>query len=200
MKLPETSEFEVVYRLVPKQNETQGDMIIDGMLTYTAGNDNKIVEIKEMDIYLQEMTQVQKRNLLARGTVPPRTGRTVTRTEPEPVRTQQTVTPPTNPGRASSDMIMNTKVLDYGSGSYFRVQLSANRTPVDATTLYREMGVNRDVLVEQHQGYYKYTVGSFSTYQQAVSYKEEVERLPEIQGTFVVAYRDGRRVSSSSVY
>jgi hypothetical protein len=200
MKLPKTSEFEVVYRLVPKQNETQGDMLIDGMLTYTAGNDNKIVEIKEMDIYLQEMTQVQKRNLLARGAVPPRTGRTVTRTEPEPVRTQQTVTPPTNPGRASSDMIMNTKVLDYGSGSYFRVQLSANRTPVDATTIYREMGVDRDVLVEQHQGYYKYTVGSFSTYQQAVSYKEEVERLPDIQGAFVVAYRDGRRVSSSSVY
>ena len=47
-------------------------MIIDGMLTYTAGNENKIVEIKEMDIYLQEMTQVQKRNLLATGAIPPR--------------------------------------------------------------------------------------------------------------------------------
>lgn len=196
MKLPETSEFDVVYRLVPKQNETQGEMIIDGMLTYTANNDNKIVEIKEMDVFLQDMTQVQKRNLLARGTVPPRTGRTTARTEPEPVRTQQTVTPPTNPGRASGNMIMNTKVLDYGSGSYYRVQLSANRTPVDATSHYRSIGLDQEVLVEQHQGYYKYTIGSFSSYEQAVAYKDEVERLPDIQGAFVVAYRDGRRVSS----
>jgi len=207
MKLPETNEFEVVYRLVPKQNETQGDLIIDGMLTYTAGNENKIVEIKEMDIYLPEMTQLQKRNLLASGTVPPRTGRSTAqrqteavRTQTETVRTQQTVTPPANPGRSSGEKIMNTRVLDYGSGSYYRVQLSANRTPVDATTHYREIGVDQEVLVEQHQGYYKYTVGSFSTYQQALAYKEQVESLPEIEGAFVVAYRDGKRVSSSSVY
>jgi hypothetical protein len=207
MKLPQTSDFEVVYRLVPKQNETQGDLIIDGMLTYTDGNENKMVEIKEMDIFLQEMTQVQKRNLLATGKAPPRTGRSTarTQTEPvrtqtEPVRTQQTVTPPANPGRSSGELIMNTKVLDYGSGSYYRVQLSANRTPVDATTHYRQIGLNQEVFVEQHEGYYKYTAGSFSTYQQAVAYKDQVESLPEITGAFVVAYRNGRRVSSSSVY
>ncbi len=207
MKLPQTTEFEVVYRLVPKQNEPQEDLIIDGLLTYTDGNENKIVEIKEMDMYLPEMTQVQKRNLLATGVVPPRTGRTTTRTEPDPVTTRQNVsTTPQNvstttvPGRSSGSVIMNTKVLDYGSGSYYRVQLSANRTAVDATTFYREAGVDREVLVEQHQGYYKYTIGSFSTYQQALSYKEQVESLPDITGAFVVAYRDGKRVPSGSVY
>ena len=201
MKLPQTTEFEVVYRLVPKQNEPQGDMIIDGMLTYTAGNDNRIVEIKEMDIYLPEMSQVQKRNLLATGAIPARTGRSnaSATTQTEVVKTRPPATGTSVPGSASGKVIMNTKVLDYGSGAYYRVQLSANRTAVDAVSHYREVGVDKEVLVEQHQGYYKYTVGPFSTYEQAVSYKNRMDAMSGIDGAFVVAYRDGRRVSGSSV-
>lgn len=200
MKLPASTEFEVVYRLVPKQNETQGDLIIDGMLTYTAGNDNKIVEIKQMDVYLQEMTQVQKRNLLATGAVPPRTASSSANRQPEPVVTRPPAGSTTSTGSASSKVIMNTRVLDYGTGAYYRVQLSANLNAFDAVAYYREAGVDREVLVEQHEGYYKYTVGPFSTYQQAVSFKNQVEGLPDINGAFIVAYRDGRRVPTSSVY
>ena len=201
MKLPQTTEFEVAYRLVPKQNESQGDMIIDGMLTYTAGSDNRIVEIKEMDVYLPEMSSAQKRNLLATGAIPARTGRSNASTtkQAEPVKTQQTATAASVPGSASSKMIMNTKVLDYGSGAYYRVQLSANRTAFDAVSYYREVGVDREVLVEQHQGYYKYTIGPFSTYEQAISYKNQMDGLSGIDGAFVVAYRNGRRVPSGSV-
>jgi hypothetical protein len=199
MKLPEATEFEVVYRLVPKQNEPQGDLIIDGMLTYTAGNDNKIVEVRQMDVYLPEMTQVQKRNLLATGAVPPRTARTTPTRPAEPVETRQS-TPTPVAGSASGTMIMNTPVLDYGTGAYYRVQLSANLNPFDAVSYYKEAGVGKQVLVEQHQGYYKYTIGPFSTYQEALSYKDQVENLPDIDGAFVVAYRNGRRVPTSSVY
>jgi hypothetical protein len=202
MKLPQTTEFEVVYRLVPKQNEPQGDMIIDGMLTYTAGNDNKIVEVKEMDVYIQEMTQVQKRNLLAIGTVPARTARSTANVTkpPETVTPRQPAASTSVAGSASGKVIMNTRVLDYGTGAYYRVQLSANRNAVDAVTYYRDAGLDREVLVEQHEGYYKYTVGPFSTYQQAVSYKNQIDGLAEIDGSFVVAYRDGRRVPAGSVW
>lgn len=201
MKLPQTTEFEVVYRLVPKQNESQGDMIIDGTLTYTAGSDSRIVEIKEMDIFLPEMSQAQKRNLLAIGTVPARAGRSAATvsTQTETVKTSPTVSETSVPGRASDRVIMNTKVLDYGSGAYYRVQLSANRTAFDAVSFFREVGVDREVLVEQHEGYYKYTVGPFSTYDQALSYKNRMDGLSEIAGAFVVAYRNGRRVSGSSL-
>ena len=202
MKLPQTTEFEVVYRLVPKQNEPQGDMIIDGMLTYTAGNDNKIIEIKEMDVYIQEMSQSQKRNLLAIGTVPARSARsTANETKPpETVTPRQPAASTSVAGSASGKVIMNTRVLDYGTGAYYRVQLSANLNPVDAVTYYRDAGLDREVLVEQHKGYYKYTVGPFSTYQQAVSYKNQIDGLAEIDGSFVVAYRDGRRAPTGSVW
>jgi cell division septation protein DedD len=176
-------------------------MIIDGMLTYTAGNNNKIVEIKEMDVYLQEMTSAQKRNLLAMGTIPARTARTnTTASSPtEPVKTRVTTAGTSVPGSASGKLIMNTRVLDYGTGAYYRVQLTANRNAFDAVAYYREAGLDREALVEQHEGYYKYTVGPFSTYEQAVSYKNQVDGLSDINGAFVVAYRNGRRISTGSV-
>ena len=214
MSLPRQSEFEVAYRLVPTENETQGDMHIDGLLTFTEGNINKVVEIVEMDLVLENLSAFQKGELLATGKVPqttsmtPITG-TETRTTP-PARTETRTTTPTrteprppsgtgDTGGASASVIANTKVLDRGTGTYFRLQLSAAQNPFDAATLFREAGVDREVLVEQHNGYYKYTVGPFQTYDQALLYKEQVDRLDKVEGSFVVGYRNGNRVSAGSI-
>ncbi|MEA3462191.1 MAG: hypothetical protein U9R49_09955 [Bacteroidota bacterium] len=194
MKLPEQSEFEVVYRLVPKQNEPQGNMVIEGLFTYTNEDDNRVVEIEEMDVNLGELSSGQKRELLATGKVP-QASRT---TPPERTETRPPVTT-TDMGNALGRTIANTKVLNKGTGVYFRVQLTANLTAFDAKTLYRELGVQEEVLVEQHNGYYKYTIGPFQTYEQAESYRGRIERLPEIEGAFVVGYRNGNRVSAGSI-
>lgn len=194
MKMPGQPEFEVKYMLVPKQNEPQSNMYIDGLLTYTAANENKVAEIVEMDVSLDNLSTSQKRELLATGKAPQ-----VTR-KPTPVQTE--TRPPvttTNTGSASGGIIANTKVLDRGSGVYYRVQLTANLNPFDAKTFYRNAGVDREVLVEQHAGYYKYTVGPFQTYDQALSYKDKVERLQDIQGAFVVGYNNGNRVSAGAL-
>ncbi len=61
-------------------------------------------------------------------------------------------------------------------------------------SLYRQAGVDQEVFVEQHENYYKYTAGSFSSYNQAVQYRDRLEARPEIEGAFVVAYRDGKRI------
>ncbi|NOR34044.1 MAG: hypothetical protein GQ579_05130 [Bacteroidales bacterium] len=194
MKMPEQSEFEVIYRLVPKQGEPQGNMLIEGLLTYTDGNQNKEAGIVEMDVSLDNLSATQKRDLLATGKVPQ-----ATRTTP-PVQTVSR--PPASSadmGSASGRVIANTKVLDRGTGVYFRIQLTANMNAFDATTFYREAGVDREVFVEQHNGYYKYTVGPFQTYSQAMSYKENVENIQEVQGAFVVGYNNGNRVSAGSL-
>jgi hypothetical protein len=210
MKLPETSEFEIEYRLVPKQNEPQGEMNINGMLTYTSGNDNKLVEVKQMDVPLEVLSQAEKRNLLLTGEAPGSARQTadvtrerVTQTPVETEqRQQQQVTQPVRTGSANSTaggVVVNTPVLEPESGVYFRVQLAATSEATDARTIFREAGVDREVFVEQQGGFYKYTVGSFRSYEQAVSYRDQVENLQEVEGSFVVAYRDGTRIPVSSV-
>ncbi len=207
MTLPKKSEFEIVYMLVPKQNESQGDMVIEGLLTYTSGNENKLAEVKEIDVALEELSQAEKRNLLVSGNVPSgarksseivrkppdkTTSPKVTETKPPPVRTRS------EPAVVTGNTIANTRVLSAGSGISYRVQVAALRNAFDARAHFRNAGVDQEVLVEQHEGLYKYTAGSFQSYDQAVAYRDRVERLSELSGTFVVAYRDGRRVPIGS--
>ncbi len=198
MKMPEQSEFEVVYRLVPKQNEAQSNMVIEGLLTYTSGNENKIADIVEMDAPLAKMTSTQKRNLLATGVLSE-----VSKTALPVKKPVQTQTKPTgtssNVGTASARVIVNTKLLDRGAGAYFRVQLIAKRKPFDAQDFYRKAGLDKEVLVEQHEGLYKYTAGPFQSYNEAVSYKQRVDGLSEVEGAFVVGYQNGKRVPTSSI-
>jgi len=200
MKMPEQSEFEVIYRLVPKQNEPQGNMLIEGLLTYTDGNENREAEIVQVDAVIDNLSATQKRDLLATGKFPQTTRSTppVTTVTPATTVTRPPVSS-TDMGGASGRVIVNTKVLDRGTGVYFRVQLTANLTAFDATTFYRDAGLNREVFVEQHNGYYKYTVGPFQTYEQAMSYKGSVDRLEEVQGAFVVGYNNGNRVSTGTL-
>ena len=211
MKLPDESEFEVAYRLVPKRDEPQGDMIIEGLLTYSAGSENKVVEIKELDVAVGDLSVAEKRNLLLTGTVPEgaegaseAVAQVETKPEPEPepepesppVRVPETRQATAGP---SGETVENTRVLAVGTGTYFRVQLAANKNSFDARTHFRNAGVEQEVFVERHGGLYKYTSGSFTDYNQASAYRNEVERLSQVSGAFVVGYRDGKRVSVNSI-
>ncbi len=185
MKLPEEPEFEVSYRLVPKRDEPQADMIIKGQLTYSAGNENMIVNIKEVEVDLASLSLAEKRVLLNSGEIPS--------SSEKPVAKEQVLTP--IPTLATGKTIVNTRVLAAGTGVYYRVQITANRSAFDARTLYRQVGVDQEVFVEQFGDFYKYTAGSFTSYDQAVSYRDRLETIPEIVGAFVVAYKDGKRIS-----
>ena len=214
MKLPEEPEFEVSYRLVPKRDEPQGDMIIKGQLTYSAGNENMIVDIKEVELDLASLSLAEKRALLNSGEIPsssenpavveqkkPPPLKEPVAKEPvakepvakEPVAKEPVLTP--IPTVATGETIVNTRVLAAGTGVYYRVQITANRSAFDARTLYRQLGVDQEVFVEQFGDFYKYTAGSFTSYDQAVSYRDRLETIPEIVGAFVVAYKDGKRIA-----
>ncbi|MFO7670963.1 MAG: SPOR domain-containing protein [Bacteroidales bacterium] len=197
MKLPEEPEFEVSYNLVPKRDEPQGDMIIKGQLTYSAGNENKVVEIKEVDIDLESLSVADKRSLLETGEISVSAEKPVSVEQKKSLPVKDPVVYPET-ALASGQTIANTRILPAGSGVYYRVQIMANQNAFDARALYRQMGVDQEVFVEQHEGFYKYTAGSFTSYEQAVSYRNRLEKIPEIAGAFVVAYRDGKRIPMPS--
>jgi hypothetical protein len=199
MKLPEEPEFEVTYNLVPKRDEPQGDMIIKGQLTYSAGNENKVVEIKEVDIDLESLSPADKRSLLETGEISVSAEKPVSVEKKKSLPVKDPVVYPET-ALASGQTIANTRILPAGSGVYYRVQIMANQNAFDARALYRQLGVDQEVFVEQHEGFYKYTAGSFTSYEQALSYRNRLEKMPEIEGAFVVAYKDGKRIPMPSTH
>jgi len=202
MKLPEESEFELVYRLVPKQNEAQGSMQISGMLSYTIGNENKEADIREVNVNLDGLTTAQKRYLLATGRAPAGSPAEPTasnrRETPSPRTVNETPRETVNetPSRQERQVRESPPApLMHQQGLSYRVQLAAHRNPIDAQAFFRGAGIEMEVQVEQHQGLYKYTVGPFGSYQEAMNYRNRVDRLAEVRGAFVVSYRDGVRIN-----
>ena len=203
MKLPDEPEFEVVYDLIPQRGETQEIMNIEGEITYTSESETLVTDVVEMDVALEDLSSMEKRELLTSGTVPDDAKRAsesaASRTSsPRPPARTQVSRQSVSPAPVSGGQIMGTPVLQERGGLNFRVQLSANEQAIDARSLFRQAGVDREITVEQHEGLYKYTAGPFSTYSEAITYRDRVESLEAVEGSFVVAYRDGNRIPVSA--
>lgn len=207
MKLPDEPEFEVVYDLIPQRDETQEAMNIEGEITYTSENETLVTDVVEMDVALEELSSTEKREILTSGNVPDDAKKASElavesaasgTSSPRPAGRTQVSRQRSAPAPVSGGQIMGTPVLQESDGLYFRVQLSANEQAFNARTLFRQAGVDREITVEQHEGLYKYTAGPFRTYNEAISYRDRVEALEEVEGSFVVAYRDGSRIPVSA--
>ena len=200
MNLPEVPGFKISYRLLPQAGKTVDDLQISGVLSYIQEGRNITVDVVQQDIDLSGvnddnveavMAAIDKGEALPVAKPEPRRTETVETTPPqreEPVKEE--TKPVVRPG---SSVIPTSQMLPVSDGVYFRVQLAATRRFNDANTAYAAYRLSRPVLVEQHNGLYKYTVGSFPNYRQAREFKNTVVSRG-IKGAFIVAYRNGRRI------
>ena len=76
----------------------------------------------------------------------------------------------------------------------FRVQIMATTKPLNNVTALQMHYHLPYPVVETHQnGFYRYSVGSFKSFSEALAASKEVRRLG-VAGAFVVAYRNGYRI------
>lgn len=85
------------------------------------------------------------------------------------------------------------------SGIEFRVQCGAFRDNNQADThLATKYRITEIIQEEYTDGWYKYTVGSFRTYEEAARYRDTFIARTNILSAFIVAYKDGRRLAHIS--
>jgi hypothetical protein len=76
----------------------------------------------------------------------------------------------------------------------FSIQVMASRDPNVSPIAIREMyDVDVEIFKEFDNGWYKYTVGNFDTYQEASKMRNKL-RLQGLREAFIVGYRNGIRV------
>jgi hypothetical protein len=84
-------------------------------------------------------------------------------------------------------------------GIEFRIQCGAfrenNQADVDLAAKHR---ITEVIQEEYTDGWYKYTVGSFTSYEEAARYRDSFIERTGILSCFLVAYRDGRRLANIS--
>jgi len=75
----------------------------------------------------------------------------------------------------------------------YKVQILSSVTPLDKDSLKKDYGVKDKLNEENFNGLFKYTVGSFKTYESARDYKNKLDFQKYIP--FVIAYNRGARIT-----
>jgi len=93
----------------------------------------------------------------------------------------------------------NNKMLSPSEKVEFRIQLRASyklRLSTDSLTALFKL--DEPIFEEKIGRWYKYSVGSFKTYDKAKIYRQKINGKPGIKDPFIIAYYDGKRLSKLS--
>ena len=81
----------------------------------------------------------------------------------------------------------------------FRIQLRASyKKKLNPDDLAKQFNIDKPIKEELVDGWYKYSVGSFKTYNEAKEYRKELVTVQKVQGAFIIAYYDNKRLNTLS--
>lgn len=192
MNLPTDPYFVVSYKLVPNEGLTEKPNM-DGTFSYIENDNTLSINIIEKDVNLEN---VSMENLLA---VISSTREAIT----EPINYVQ---PQDYTGKVKIEIAESalklirentklTNMLEPESGIYYRVQIAAGHRPINISRYFNKYNLDKEVRTEFHEGWRKYSVGSFYVYKAARDYRVHIWNTTTIDDAFVSAYNEGKRVT-----
>lgn len=88
----------------------------------------------------------------------------------------------------------NDAMMKSKPGLVFRVQIAAGPNQVDPAYFQQKYGISEAVVIEEHEGLFKYVLGEFGSYRPAKTFSNELRDNSGVEGPFVTAYNDGVRI------
>jgi hypothetical protein len=222
MNMPSDPYFVVTYKLVPVDGVVADNIKLKGLFSYV--NDDKTFtrDIVEQNVKLRNITKDQLVDVAAKLPADYSKGEGTTVTpaedqknlaqkdekEPKEGEEQGETTHKTKPAKSYSgsanyaaalnDIEKSNRlfVLEPEDGVYFRVQVAAGRRPVDVKHYFKRLKLNEeDIRIEKHDGWNKYSIGSFLSYRDARDYRVHIWNTTPIGDAFVSAYCSGKRIT-----
>ena len=78
-------------------------------------------------------------------------------------------------------------------GITYKIQICATQNKSDVDKVAQEFNVSESIEAEVQDGWYKYTVGSFKSYNEAKKFRNSKASIPT--SPFISAYYNGKRIS-----
>ncbi|MBN2813861.1 MAG: hypothetical protein JXQ80_07270 [Bacteroidales bacterium] len=215
MNLPAEPHFTVSYRLIPKNQASLPAPVIDGAFSYLVEEKTVSVDIMERDINLSDLGGVDVDALVAQALSEPEPERVVaqvpvdetpvekpvenvvdeTASLPTEKTEQPAVSRPVKQPASTSAQANASALLEPEDGIYYRIQLAAGHKPINITRYFRKMNLEKEVRQEAHEGWMKYSIGSFGVYKEARDYRVHIWNTTPVKDAFITAYNNGMRIT-----
>jgi hypothetical protein len=215
MNLPSQPFFTVAYKLIPK-DKNSGEPRLKGKFSYLEEEKTISIEIKQTDRDLATLTSTDINQLISDLNSPQ-----ITESKKPPAKEEVkletkvkeelkeektirafTIEKPGNNKKKSRDRVKarelknNTPfILEPETGVYFRVQIAAGHKPVEIERYFKKFKLDKEVRKEYHDGWHKYSIGSFQVYKDARDYRVHLWNTTLIADAFVSAYNSGNRIT-----
>jgi len=179
-KLPDENSFQVAYKVSVGAN-VRGIFSVAGIFAYLSGSDRILVNIDSAQIKIedQKIIAVVKEEVKIEEppveNIPPTASKA-----PEPIKTESLQKP--------------SPKVDY------RIQIAAAYREIQLNFLANKYNIQEKVSPENHNRMHKYTVGSHNNYKSAKAHLYRVIEQYGVEGAFITAYNNGKRISVKSSF
>jgi hypothetical protein len=224
MTLPTERFFTVSYRLIPKNQAKLQPPAINGAFSYLVEEKSVSVDILEREFNLAEINNDNIDEMLTGIIEQPSTQIAQVTTQEQPViespviesETPAVVTQPDTPKQNKAEVKSQSRpvkkpvvkkqpqsvltadasvMLDPQDGVYYRIQLAAGHKAVNIKRYFNKMNLEKEVRWEAHDGWNKYSIGSFNMYREARDYRVHIWNTTPVKDAFITAYNSGKRIT-----
>jgi hypothetical protein len=204
MNLGVAPYFTVSYKLIPSKNTAASQSpSIAGTFSYMIADKTKSIPIIEKNTSLANLTPEMVKSLIQEPVYLASnnpSAKTPSMQEQLTSRNARNIpvdkvekTPAKNISGPSNAETMD--LLEPQTGIYYRVQLAAGHKQVNIKSYFRKYKLENRVFKENHDGWIKYSVGSFDVYKDAHDYRVHIWNTTPISDAFVAAYNGGKRIT-----
>jgi len=210
MNLPAEQRFVVSYKLTPKNKQDASKLNIKGTFSFIIKDATQVIEIDQREVDLSNLDPKNIEGIIASVPEPTFTSTGGQNTEGQPASSSYTETGVDggkeipvkyqkiqDKVRTSAQKPIDLKpyLLEPEKGVYYRVQIAAGHKPVDIKRYFKKYKISEEIRTEEHEGWYKYSVGSFNAYKEARDYRVNLWSATTIDDAFVAAYNNGKRIT-----
>jgi hypothetical protein len=189
---PKENQITVSYKLM-RDGFNATSLSLDGSANYLDNGDTKKVDIKDENITWDFKQSEATEKAVVKPDASAKKEKQVGKkddSKAEKVAPKKNSKPVDSP---ESKPITNKSSNQSKGGIVFKVQICATQNKSEATKVAAEFNISEEIESEMQDGWHKYTIGSFDSYEDAKNMRDVKGNLSSVP--FVAAYYNGKRVS-----
>jgi hypothetical protein len=206
MNLPAEQRFVVSYKLTPINKVEAKQLALKGTFSFIINEATQVIDIVQKEVDLSNLDSKNLDGIIASVPAP-----SLSSEGNQNVTSSSYTEPGVDGGKEiaikyqkieDKKQITTRRVFDLKpymlepeKGVYYRVQIAAGHRPVDIKNYFKKYKIPQEIRTEEHEGWYKYSVGSFGAYKEARDYRVNLWKTSSIGDAFVAAYNNGTRIT-----